>query len=149
MRQPEHWKKFYVVIALTVIAVGCGQSPNEKSLRDRITLMQRAVEQHDVSALMQSVSSGVQISSPDTGELDREGMRRFVSAVLLTYPKISVVSTIRELFVDGNTARTKVEVVAGAGTSGLPDAVRHVTLYLDWVHDGTQWKIVRARWDRP
>jgi ketosteroid isomerase-like protein len=132
---------------LTLLAA-CSKTPSEKALRDTIAAMQAAVEKKDASAFMQHVSENVRVTSPDTGELDRQGMRRTLSGILLAYPNINTGATIRELTINGSNAQTTVEVLSGGGAGALPDAVRHFSFNLSWAHDGSMWKLTRATWER-
>lgn len=140
--------RWWSVPVLCAALAACGKSPSEQALRDTIKAMQTAVEKKDNGAFMQHVSAHVRVTSPDTGELDREGVRRTLTGVLLAYPTIHTGTTVRELTINGATAQTVVEVLTSGGAGALPDAARHFTFNLTWLHDGSHWKLSGATWER-
>jgi hypothetical protein len=136
------------MLAAVVFLVACSKSPSEQALRETIAQMQSAVEKKDTSGFMQHVSASVRVTSAETGELNRDGVRRTLTGLLLAYPTINTGATVRELAINGTSADTTVEVLSGGGASALPDAVRHFTFKLKWLHDGSKWMLVAATWER-
>jgi ketosteroid isomerase-like protein len=145
LKLSREWLLVWVMVAF---ASACSQTPPEQALRAAVAGMAQAVEARNASGVLQHLAANFRAQSAETGELDRDSAKRTLTGILLAYPNIKLGTTIRELKVEGNTARMLVEVVAGGGAGALPDNVRHFSFTLDWAKDGGDWKLTRAQWER-
>ena len=135
-------------LILLTLAACSRSSSSEEALRGRVEEMKIAVEGKDASGFMKHVAPTFKGMSDETGEIDREALRRLVTGTLFVYPKIKVATTVREVKVNGETADMLIEAIATAGENVLPDQARHFSFDAQWVRTGQTWQLTRARWGK-
>jgi hypothetical protein len=139
----------YLVILLFLLAImGCSRSSSEEALRGRVEEMKIAIEGKDAGGFMKHVAPTFKGASDETGEIDREALRRLVTGTLFVYPKIKVSTTVREVKINGETAEMLIEAITTAGENVLPDQARHFSFDTQWSRTGQTWQLTRARWGK-
>jgi hypothetical protein len=142
-----HIKHAFLLFALILLGA-CSRQASEEALRGRIEEMKIAIEGKDASGFMKHVAPSFKGTSDETGEMDREALRRMVTGTLFVYPKIKVATTVRELKITDDTAESIVEAIATAGENVLPDQARHFSFKAQWARSGQTWQLTRAQWSR-
>jgi hypothetical protein len=137
----------FLLLAFAILAA-CSRPASEEALRGRIEEMKIAIEGKDASGFMKHVAPSFKGSSDETGEMDREALRRMVTGTLFVYPKIKVATTVRELKITDDSAESIVEAIATAGENVLPDQARHFSFKAQWTRSGQTWQLTRAQWSR-
>jgi hypothetical protein len=141
-------KHFATLFLLIAIAACSRSSSNEEALRGRVEEMKIAIENKDASGFMKHVAPTFKGASDETGEMDREALRRLVTGTLFVYPKIKVATTVREIKVTDESAQMLIEAIATAGENVLPDQARHFSFDAQWSRTGQTWQLTRARWGK-
>jgi hypothetical protein len=141
-------KRFVILFLLVAMAACSRTSSNEEALRGRVEEMKLAVESKDASGFMKHVASNFKGASDETGEIDREALRRLVTGTLFVYPKIKVATTVRDIKVTDESAQMLIEAIATAGENVLPDQARHFSFDTHWTRTGQTWQLTRARWGK-
>ncbi len=139
---------FFVFLLLALAIAACSRSSTEEALRGRVEEMKIAVEGKDASGFMKHVAPTFKGASDETGEIDREALRRMVTGTLFVYPKIKFATTVREIKINGETADMLIEAIATAGENVLPDQARHFSFDAQWTRTGQTWQLTRARWGK-
>ncbi|MFU8820659.1 MAG: hypothetical protein ACNA8G_03790 [Gammaproteobacteria bacterium] len=134
----------WLIVAL--LAAGCGQPHSDTEARIRATLAaaEVAAESGDFSALAERVAGDY----ADRAGRDRRTLLLVLRGLLLRYPRLELIVTVREIEVlSPQVARVRLEVLAaGAGSAGLSaDAFPMVLSLRD---EGDDWQVTRAEWDR-
>ncbi len=134
-----------LLLAVTWLTA-CARTPPETAIRAHIAEMEKAVERRSASGVLAHLADSFSAESSETGRLDRDAAKRTLAGVLLAHPNIKIGATVRALEIQGDTAQSVVEVLAAGGPGLLPDAAWHFTFQLSWLREGSDWKLVRARW---
>ncbi len=140
-------RQFLSLLFTLLILHGCARTPPEQALRETVTAMQRAVEKRDASGFMKHVSPSFKGQSGESGDIDRDGVRRLLAGVLLAHPNVKVALTIVSLKIEGDHADSVIEAVAASGVGALPDHARRFTFTLRWARSGSDWLLTRAQWE--
>lgn len=133
-------------LLLASLAWGCGQPVPEPEarIREALTAAQAAAESGDLEAL----SAWVARDYADQEGRDRRTLLLTLRGLLLRYPRMKLLVSVREVEVlSPQLARVRLEVLsAGAGPAGLSADAFPVELSLR--DDGGGWKVTRAEWGR-
>jgi ketosteroid isomerase-like protein len=134
----------WLVVALLV--AGCGQpaSDPEARIRETLAAAEVAAEAGDFSALADRVAGDY----ADREGRDRRTLLLTLRGLLLRYPRLELIVTVREIEVlSPQVARVRLEVLAaGAGSAGLSaDAFPMVLSLRD---EGDDWQVTRVEWGR-
>jgi hypothetical protein len=141
--------KHFATLFLLIFTAACSRSSsNEEALRGRVEEMKIAIENKDASGFMKHVAPTFKGASDETGEMDREALRRLVTGTLFVYPKIKVATTVREIKVTDESAQMLIEAIATAGENVLPDQARHFSFDAQWSRTGQTWQLTRAKWGK-
>ncbi|MGE0802557.1 MAG: hypothetical protein AB7G13_18865 [Lautropia sp.] len=125
-----------------LLAAGCSRSPSEQGLRDVIAEMAAAVEKRDAAAFLSHVADDF---TRESGGMDQQQLRALLLGLFLRNQRIDVVTSIREIRIDGKRATVRLSVLATGGAGLLPERGRAWDLTTAWRHDG-DWKIFNAQW---
>ena len=133
-------------LVAVVLAAGCGQSTAEPEARIRAALAaaEAAAESGDASALAAQVARDY----ADRAGRDRRALVLTVRGLLLRYPHLELVVTIREIEIHApQLATVWLDILAaGAGPYGISGDVFPLELSLR--DDGGGWQVTRAEWGR-
>ena len=121
----------------------CSRSSPEQALRDTIAVMVQAVESRDAKALFGHVADDF---TRDSGGLDRRQLRALLLGLFVRNQRIQVVTTVREVRIEGNRGRVRFNVLATGGAGLLPERGRLWDVSSAWRLDGGDWKIYNAEW---
>jgi len=125
------------------LLVGCAKAPAAQRLRERIAAMEAAVEGRDTDAFM----DGVAVNFIGGRGLDRQGLRRLLTAQMLRNAAISVVVGPLDITITGDQARVRMELVVTGGAGGfLPERAQSVQVDSGWRDGDDGWQVVTADW---
>lgn len=136
------WLALLLAVALLS---GCGKPANEPEVRIRAALAQaeQAAEDGDYQAL----AAWVARDYADSAGRDRRTVTLFLRGMLMRYPRLELIVTVRAIEVHSpQLATVRLEVLsAGAGAAGLSADAFPLELSL---RDDGGWKVTRAEWRR-
>ena len=121
----------------------CDRASPEQALRDTIAAMVQAVESRDAKALFDHVADDF---TRDSGGLDRRQMRALLLGLLLRNRNIRIVTTVREVRIEGNRGRARLHLLATGGAGLLPERGRLWDVSSAWRREGGDWKLYNAEW---
>lgn len=130
------------VVLLGISLAGCGDSADEKTIRNNMQAMREALQDHDKDRFMKHVAASYR------GQYhgNHPALERFVSQQLENYEKIYIYMADTSIDIKDGTAR----VIFYAGTAGGPDQVpERGQLYkvqTNWKQFGGHWQLITARW---
>ena len=131
---------------MLVILAGCGEpvTDPEARIREALAAAEAAAEAGDHAALAAAVARDY---ADDAGR-DRRMLALTLRGLLMRYPRMELIVTVREVDVlSPQLARVRLEVIsAGAGPAGL--SADAFPLALSLRDDGGGWKVTRAEWGR-
>lgn len=135
--------RWALAVLLAVLLASCAEAPAEQRLRERITAMEAAVEGRDTDAFMEGVADNF----IGGRALDRQGLRRLLTAQMLRNAEVSVVLGPLDIAITGDQARVQVEVVVTGGAGGfLPERAQSVEVDSAWRDGEDGWQVVTADW---
>ena len=102
-----------------------------------------AVESRDARALLHHVADDF---TRDSGGFDRRQMRALLLGVFLRNQRIRVVTTVREVRIDGDRGRVRLNLLATGGAGLLPERGRLWDVSSAWRREGSDWKLYNAEW---
>lgn len=133
-------------LAAAVLVAGCGQPASEPEARIRAALAaaETAAESGDASALAAQVARDY----ADRAGRDRRALVLTLRGLLMRYPRLELVVTIREIEIHApQLATVRLDILAaGAGPYGISGDVFPLELSLR--EDGGSWQVTRAEWGR-
>lgn len=133
-------------LVAAILVAGCSQpdADPEARIRETLAAAEVAAEAGDFEALADRVAGDY----ADREGRDRRTLLLTLRGLLLRYPQLELIVTVREIEVlSPQVARVRLEVLsAGAGPAGLSaDAFPMVLSLRD---EGDGWTVTRAEWDR-
>jgi hypothetical protein len=133
-------------LAAVLLAAGCGQPESDPEARIRETLA--AAEIAAESGDFETLAAAVARDYADREGRDRRTLLLMVRGMLMRYPRLELVVTVREIEVlSPQLARVRIELLAaGMGAAGL--SADAFPLELSLRDDGDGWKVTRAEWGR-
>lgn len=134
-----------LALALALLLAGCSAPPDEAALRERIEGLQSAIEARDSGALMAAVHA--EFGGP--GGMDREGLRRYATLMLLRQQNVGVVVGAVDIEVHGERAAVRFDAVVSGGNRILPEGVEARRVETAWRIEGGEWMLVSADWSKP
>lgn len=146
---PGNFARGWLVLALVGAGlVGCrAPATPEQQVRAVIDAGEAAAEAHDLSGMLEHVSSTFR----DGRGGDREELAQYLRAYLVTHPSVQLLTRIESIeFPYRDYARVQLTVgtvgrqASGSGGLGLAGDLNDVTLEL--ALEGDEWKVVRAAW---
>jgi hypothetical protein len=148
-RNPRAIRKtgpWLALAAAAALVAGCGQpvSDPEARIREALAEAELAAESGDYEVLAARVARDY----ADRAGRDRRALLLTVRGLLMRYPRLELVVTVREIQVlSPQLARVRLEVLAaGMGSAGL--AADAFPLELSLRDEGGGWKVTRAEWGR-
>jgi hypothetical protein len=133
-------------LAAVLLAAGCGQPESDPEMRIRETLA--AAEIAAETGDFETLAAAVARDYADREGRDRRTLLLMVRGMLMRYPRLELVVTVREIEVlSPQLARVRIELLAaGAGAAGL--SADAFPLELSLRDDGDGWQVTRAEWGR-
>lgn len=132
------------VLAAALLA-GCGKPVDEPEARIRAVLAQ--AEQAAEAGDHQALAAWLARDYADSAGRDRRTVALTLRGLLMRYPRLELIVTVREIEVHSpQLATVRLEVLsAGAGAAGLSADTFPLELSL---RDDGGWKVTRAEWRR-
>ena len=124
---------------------GCAPPPDEAALRERIDRLEAAIEARDADTLLDAVDQG--FGGP--AGMDRDGLRRYATLLLLRQQNVGVTLGPVEVEVRGDRAAARFDAVVTGSNRFIPEGVEARRVETVWRRDGSDWMLVSADWSRP
>jgi ketosteroid isomerase-like protein len=135
-----------VLTSIVFLALsGCAAPPDEAALRTRIADLQGAVEARDTDALLEAVDAD--FGGP--GGMDRDGLRRYATLMLLRQQNVGVAIGPVEVALHGDRAAARFDAVVTGSKRFLPEGVEARRVETVWRREGDDWVLVSADWSKP
>ncbi len=122
---------------------GCKRDPPEQALRKTIATMQAAAEAGDTDALFAPIAEDFAGSEA----MDRQAFRRYVMVLRLRNAKVSVTLGPIDVKLYGDRASADFTAALAGGAGLLPERARVYSVSTGWRMEGSEWKLISARWD--
>lgn len=135
-----------VWLLVALLVAGCGKPATEPEarIREALAAAETAAENGDFDAL----AGWVARDYGDAAGRDRRTLLLNLRGLLMRYPRLELIVTVREIEVlSPQLATVRLDVLsAGAGPHGLSADAFPLTLSLR--DDGRGWRVTRAEWGR-
>ena len=135
-------------LALLCACGGPAQTPEER-IRDLVARAEQAAEDHDLSVFKDSVADDYR----DSRGYNRQNILRLIQGMLLRNQQIHLLSLVREVQVQQDTARARV-LVAMAGrpiesAEVLMDLRADLVRFdVEFLREGDEWRVRAVDWGR-
>jgi hypothetical protein len=133
-------------LGAALLASACSPAPSdpEASIRKALAEAEVAAESGDFDSLAARVASDY----ADRDGRDRRAMLLTLRGMLMRYPRLELIVTIKEIdVISPQLARVRIEVLAaGAGPAGV--SADAFPLELSLRDDGNGWQVTWAEWGR-
>ena len=144
--KPGRATAYTLIALLTLWLSGCGQpEPTEDAITRAIKEMAEALEQREVSPIVDRLHDELVIREGRHGELGKEQAGRMLTATFFRHRNISVVLTNIQVTADSiredRASATFNTLVTGGSGGRLPDRAQLYRISSDWQYDG-DWKLV-------
>jgi ketosteroid isomerase-like protein len=137
-------------LGLTLAAGACSRSDPEQLLRSTVDQMQQAVLARDVSGMLEHISDDFVRetgSSQSAAAMDKMQLKRILAAAFLRNEKISLITTVREVKINGKLATARIHVLATGGAGLLPERADGWEFTTAWRQEGKDWRLYNAQWN--
>ena len=132
------------LLALLALA-GCAKPPDESALRERIAVMQAAIEARDADTLLDAVDP--EFGGPEG--MDRDGLRRYATLMLLRQQKVGVTLGPVDVEIREDRAAARFDAVVTGANRFLPEGLEARRVETVWRREGDDWVLVSADWSKP
>lgn len=132
-----------LLLPAVLCLVACSRSGPERELRAAIATMTQGIEERVPGRFLEHVADDFTRESEAFGKRD---VQRLLAGVLLRNQKISVTTVVNSVDVAGDTARTKVRVVATGGAGLLPERGQTWEFDAAWRREKGTWRVYNAEW---
>lgn len=140
------WRRLLPCLCAALVLAGCGEAPSdpEVEIRAAIAAAEAAAEAGEFELLADRVSRDY----ADRDGRERPRMLLMIRGMLMRYPRLEIIVTLREVRVlSPELARARLDVLsAGAGRGGL--SADAFPLELSLRRERGQWRVTRAEWGR-
>ena len=130
------------VLFVTLLGA-CSRSDPEKELRAAVDAMQAAIQAKNTSGFLDHVADDF---TRESGNFDKKEARRILAGVFLTHQSINVVSTVRDIKIDGQRATAQITVLATGSSGLLPERGQSWTFSTHWRREAGAWRVFNAEW---
>jgi hypothetical protein len=132
--------------AALLLAAGCGRQPSDPEAGIRAALAEAEIAAE--SGELDTLAARVAHDYGDREGRDRRALLLVLRGVMMRYPRLELVVTVREIeLLSPELARVRLDVLAaGAGPGSL--SADAFGLELSLRDDGSGWKLTRAEWGR-
>ena len=140
-----------VLLAAVLLLGGCSATPTEEALRTSVGTLEAAIEARDPGAVAGVLADD--FVGPDG--MDRDEARRLARLTFMRSRDVSVALGPLDIDLhapagDRGMRATVAFTAALAGGSGrlLPESGSVYRVQTGWRHEGGEWKLASARWER-
>lgn len=137
-------------VLLTFVAsaalAACGKDDPQAKLEAAVKALQAAIEARDTGDVMDLLDEHFQGS----GNLDRDGTRRMLTATFLRFQSIKVIAMSSQARVDPQTptlGRVEAQVLVTGAQGLIPERAEPYAVRMEWRLVGGDWKLADLRWD--
>ena len=126
--------------------VACGKDDPQAKLEAAVKALQAAIEARDTGDVMDLLDEHFQGS----GNLDRDGTRRMLTATFLRFQNIKVIAMSSQARVDPQAptlGRVEAQVLVTGAQGLIPERAEPYTVRMEWRLVGGDWKLGDLRWD--
>ena len=126
--------------------VACGKDDPQAKLEAAVKALQAAIEARDTGDVMDLLDEHFQGS----GNLDRDGTRRMLTATFLRFQNIKVIAMSSQARVDPQAptlGRVEAQVLVTGAQGLIPERAEPYTVRMEWRLVGGDWKLADLRWD--
>ena len=134
-----------LLLPLLALLVACARPADEAALRDTLAGMQAAVEARDADRLLGAVAED--FAGPEG--MDREGLRRYVTLLLLRRQRVGVVLGPVAVDIHGERAAARFDALVTGADGLLPRNAEVLRVETVWRREGGEWRLVAADWSQP
>jgi len=134
-----------MLVASAVLAA-CGKDDPQAKLEAAVKALQAAIEARDTGDVMDLLDEHFQGS----GNLDRDGTRRMLTATFLRFKSIKVIAMSSQARVDPQTptlGRVEAQVLVTGAQGLIPERAEPYGVRMEWRLVGGDWKLGDLRWD--
>ena len=125
-----------------LLLAACTHEPPEAALRATIASMQEAAEAHDTDALFEPIAEDFSGSEG----MDRTAFRRYVTLMSMRHKSVSVSLGPMDVKLFGDRATVKFTAAVTGGPGLLPDQGQVYEVDTGWRLEGSDWKLISAKW---
>ena len=132
-----------LALVLLLLCAGCSHTLPEQALRETISAMQKAGEEHRVSDVMDSVAEDF------VGQdgMDQKQFRQYLTVISLQNRELGTTLGPLTVAITGDRARVSFTLGASGGAGGwLPDRAQVYDVETGWRLEGGDWKLISASW---
>ncbi len=134
-----------VLVSAAVLAA-CGKDDPQAKLEAAVRALQAAIEARDTGDVMDLLDEHFQGS----GNLDRDGTRRLLTATFLRFQNIKVIAASLNAQVDPQAptlGRVEAQVLVTGAQGLIPERAEPYAVRMEWRLVGGDWKLGDLRWD--
>jgi hypothetical protein len=134
-----------VLVSAAVLAA-CGKGDPQAKLEAAVRALQAAIEARDTGDVMDLLDEHFQGS----GNLDRDGTRRLLTATFLRFQNIKVIAASLNAQVDPQAptlGRVEAQVLVTGAQGLIPERAEPYAVRMEWRLVGGDWKLGDLRWD--
>ena len=134
-----------MLVASAALAA-CGKDDPQAKLEAAARALQAAIEARDIGDVMDLLDEHFQGS----GNLDRDGTRRMLTATFLRFQNIKLIAMSSQARVDPQTptlGRVEAQVLVTGAQGLIPERAEPYTVRMEWRLVGGDWKLADLRWD--
>lgn len=133
-----------LLIALLIVFLGgCGSDTPEDRLRETMAQMEEAVEGRRPSAFIEHVTDDF---SGESGQLDRDNLRRYLASQMMGPDSISVVLGPADIKLHGADRATVRVTALVTGGRFIPERGERLEIESGWRLEDGDWRCYVATW---
>lgn len=137
--------RYALLIVAVALAASCSRAPDEEALVGTLEAMEEAVEEGEVGRFMQYVADDF---GTQDGAMDRAALQRFAIGHSRLNRNITVVTTGREIEIEGDRATvTLTALVTGGNRRLIPERGRTYAVRAGLRRTRSDWELISAHWE--
>ena len=128
---------------LAIAIGGCSRTPPEQRLREQLSNMQAALEQHQAGRFM----DGVAEDFGGNEGMDRAALQQVVRTQVLVNTSIGMTLGPAEVDMQGDRATVRFSAMATGGSGRfIPDRAQAWEVTSGWRDENGEWRLYYAEW---
>lgn len=141
-----HRRAVLATLMASAVLAACGKDDPQAKLEAAVKALQAAIEARDTGDVMDLLDEHFQGS----GNLDRDGTRRLLTATFLRFKSIKVIAVSSTARVDPQAptlGRVEAQVLVTGAQGLIPERAEPYAVRMEWRLVGGDWKLGDLRWD--
>jgi hypothetical protein len=141
-----HRRAVLLTLVASAALTACGKDDPQARLEAAVRALQAAIEARDTGDVMDLLDEHFQGS----GNLDRDGTRRLLTATFLRFQNIKVIAASLNAQVDPQAptlGRVEAQVLVTGAQGLIPERAEPYAVRMEWRLVGGDWKLGDLRWD--